>query len=495
MPHSTPSLFLTLCMVLVSLVACTPGADSSTRPAPAASLLAACPEGRFATGALCGRLPVLEDRARPDGRTLDLAIVLLPATEKNDPKLREPLFLLAGGPGQAATDLLTLVQGPLAPVREHRDIVLVDQRGTGDSNPLDCPNGSARDPQRAFGQLFDPENVRTCAERLAGRADVRLYATSHAVDDLEQVRRTLGYERVVLWGGSGGTRTAQIWLRRHPESIAAMLLDGVTPNDFRAPSGYAAGVDRSFERMAEDCRSQPSCQARYSDLTGDLERILHRFDDGPVIANLQTNERGVTPVEMSRDDFGYALRGQLYNARSIATLPGRIAEAASSGNLDFFAQALWERDVALRTAVAMGVHWAVFCAEDIPFLERERIPELTDGTVLGTYLIDQYRSACEAWPHEPVGREFLEPVHSTVPTLLISGYYDPSTPPEGAERAAEQLSRNRHLVVRNQSHGAEFGCARELVTEFLSSSFVAGDPFAQLPGVCEGVGPIVFSTD
>jgi pimeloyl-ACP methyl ester carboxylesterase len=184
----------------------------------------------------CGTITVLEDRSKLNGRKISLNVLILRA---ESPDGSAPLFLLAGGPGQGATDLAGLAFGPYAGVRKSRDVVLVDQRGTGASNRLDCPNDSDADPQAAFGGLFDPEQIAACAETASQHADLRLYGTSHVVADLDEVRDQLGYERVVLWGGSGGTRTALVWLRDHPDRVEAIAIDGVTSTYFRAPSGYA----------------------------------------------------------------------------------------------------------------------------------------------------------------------------------------------------------------------------------------------------------------
>lgn len=318
--------------------------------------LGRCDDERLGQRAECGIVTVAEDRSRPDGRTVGLRVVVLRAAQSSG---KAPLFALAGGPGQGATDLAELALGPWQSVLEVRDVVLVDQRGTGGSNRLDCPNRAAEDPASAFGKLFDPANIRGCLERTTAHADPTLYGTPRVVDDLERVRRDLGYDRVVLWGGSGGTRTALVWARRHPETVEAM-----------------------------------------------------------------------------------------------------------------------------------GVHLAVVCSEDVPFVDRERAADSAAGTFLGTYLVEQYTAACEAWRAEPVAESFLEPVRSNVPTLLVSGYYDPSTPAWMAEEVARHLSRSRHLVVRNEAHGAEFGCARQATVEFLRSGSLEG-----LGAVCEGVGPVEFVAD
>ena len=434
----------------------------------------------------CGTITVFEDRENPTGRTIDLNVLVLRAAK---PQGRAALFLLAGGPGQGATDLAELALGPFAAVRELRDVVLVDQRGTGKSNRLDCPNHSDTDPRTAFGVLFDPKTVAVCRQEALQHADPRQYGTLQVVADLEEVRERLGYRRVVLWGGSGGTRTALVWLREHPDRVEAVAIDGVTPTYFRAPSGYARGSQDALDRVFADCEAQEPCKAAYPDLRGDFARLLHGFDAGP-IRTFVTQENGAkVAVDMHRDDFGYAVRGILYNAPAIAGLPRMIHAAASSHDVSAFAELYWKRDVGIRRAVAMGVHFAVFGTEDVPFIDRAMIPKLTDGTFLGTYLIDQYTAACEAWGNRgTLPEHYHDPVRSNVPVLLLSGYYDPSTPPHVAAEVATHLSNSRHVVVRNESHGAGFGCAQQLVVDFLKSGSLAG-----LGPACESAGPIEFA--
>lgn len=436
----------------------------------------------------CTSITVLEDRARPDGRTIELHVVVLRA-ETPRPG-RAPVFFLAGGPGQGATDLAGIVLGPYAAVRGDRDVVLVDQRGTGGSNLLDCRSNADEDPGAAFGGLYDPERVAECREMALTHADPRFYGTSHVVADLDEVREALGYASVVLWGGSGGTRTALVWLREHPERVEAVALDGVAPTDFRAPSGYARGCQDALDHVFEDCEVQTSCNEAYPDLRADFERLLRRFDDGPV-RTFVTREDTRVDVEMHRGDFAYAVRGILYRSALIRELPKMIHEAAASNDLSAFAQLHWERAVGLAPFVAMGVHWSVFGTEDVPFIDSTRVAELTEGTFVGRYLIDQYTAACKAWGGRgtlPAG--FHDPVRSEAPVLLLSGYYDPSTPPHVAEKVARHLPNSRHIVVRNEGHGAGFSCARQVVTDFLIHASLEG-----LGPACEDVGAIEFTVD
>ena len=446
-----------------------------------------CDNEQLGPRAECGQLSVLENRADPEGRRIDLNVVVLRAAEKSG---KEPVFLLAGGPGQGATDLAGLALGPFAPLLENRDFVLVDQRGTGQSNPLFCLNDSANDPQAAFGGLFDPELMAACQERLRGHADLRHYTTAQVIEDLEAVRAWLGYQKVMLWGGSGGTRTALVWMRRYPDRVSAAVIDGVTPTTFRSPSGMARAAHDALEHVVEDCEAQESCKAAYPDLDKDFRKILWLFEGGPVKTHVTREDGTEVPVTMSRGDFAYALRGMLYQSRRIKPLPGLLHRTAETGDVSPFAQGLWLRDVNLRPVVAMGVHFAVYCAEDMPFIDAKDVPALTDDTFLGTYLMEQYGGVCEFWDADPLSADYLQPTKSDIPTLIISGYYDPSTPASFGDEVHRHLPDSRHVVVRNEAHGAEFGCARAAVLDFMKSGSLEG-----LGPICEDAGPIEFDVE
>lgn len=452
----------------------------------AAKGLAPCEDPRFGERAECGTVEVLEDRTDPESRKIDLNVVVMRAEK---PAGREPVFFLAGGPGQGATDLAGLALGVFEPVRESRDFVLVDQRGTGASNPLICSNNASEHPQSSFDGLFDPDNFARCLADFRQHAEVELYSTPHVVADLEEVRERLGYERVLLWGGSGGTRTALVWMRLHPDRIAATLIDGVTPTTFRAPSGMARGSHDALSRVFEDCAAQPSCREAFPELDDDFRKLLWIFEAGPVATHVKREDGTQVPVKMTRGGLGYAIRGMLYSSRRAKTLPNLIHASAQSGDVSPFAQALWLRDVNLRPVVSMGVHFAVYCTEDIPFIDEREVPALTDGTFLGTWLLEQYGAICDLWDAEPLGRDYLQPTTGDTPTLVFSGYYDPSTPSSYGTEVASHLTDSRHVIVRNEAHGAGFGCGRQAAIDFLSRASLEG-----LGPICEEVGPIEFDT-
>src|SRR5688572_3960416 len=199
------------------------GARRADTPKPSLELKT-CQVRGIKGDAKCGTLEVFENRATRKGRKIPINVVVLPATgAKREP---DALFYFAGGPGSAATEDAPGFVDILARIREHRDLVFVDQRGTGQSNPLNCNLFNPADPQSFFGSFFPVDDVRKCREQLEPKADLTLYTTEIAMDDLDEVRAALGYEQINLYGASYGTRAALVYLRQHPKHVrTAMLQD------------------------------------------------------------------------------------------------------------------------------------------------------------------------------------------------------------------------------------------------------------------------------
>jgi pimeloyl-ACP methyl ester carboxylesterase len=426
----------------------------------------------------CGTVSVPEDRGAPQVRRLSIHYIVVPARRIAS---REPVFLFAGGPGQGSSSLLKWMIDRLEPVRELRDLVFVDQRGTGSSHALTCRTGIREQPERAFGHVFDPEAVRECRSELETRADLTRYTTSHAVDDIEDVRARLGYARILIWGGSYGTRLAQAYARRYPSRVAAMVLDGVAPFDVQLPSTYARGAQEAIDRVFAACRSSGACAESYPDLAREFDDIVGRLRAGAAGASVRTADGRPVAVRMSAGDFGYAVRGILYEPEAAARLPEMIHRAAATGDLSEFAQRYWARAVTLERTLALGLHLSVLCPEDVALAQDADIESRARGTFLGRYLVDEYRAACRLWPSAPAEPEMTRPLDANVPVLLLSGHFDPVTPPAFADRVASSLpDSSRHIVDASGGHGVSERCAMPAVLHVLTRATLDG-----LPAVCQ----------
>jgi pimeloyl-ACP methyl ester carboxylesterase len=434
--------------------------------------LEACDE-QFGESARCGWAEVAENRAAPDGRRIRVRVVVLPSQNGES---AEPIVMFPGGPGQATPTLIPLVRQVYPRVLETRDAVFVGQRGSGESNAMNCLEDIASDPSLVFGALWNREGIRQCHARTLEFAEPSHYTTAEYVDDVAEILDALGYGKVVLWGGSGGTRIAQAFIRENPDRVIAAALDGVTPIDYAMPLPFSRYAQRAWERVIADCAAQPDCAPAYPALDADLRRLFERLEAGPAPTTIDLSDGSSATVQVRAGDLAYAVRGVLYNARAIPRLPAEVHKAAQSGNLSFFAQSLYDRAVALLGGgvLSVGLHISSYCAEDVPRLEGLNVEMQTAGTFLGDYLVNEYRGACHNWPVTPAPAEWFREFESQVPTLLVSGHYDPSTPDESAEAVRRSLPNSRHIVVRNLSHGAGFTCARPVVEEFLASASLDG---------------------
>lgn len=422
-------------------------------------------------GALCGTLTVFEDRAAASGRTLDLNVVVLPATgEEARP---DPLFILTGGPGQGATTVAEpLLRGGL-PLRQERDVVLVDQRGTGGSNPLAC--APPADPWGFFGSIFGPEEVRACRRALEAKADLTLYTTPVAADDLDQVREWLGYDRINLWGMSYGTRAAMVYLRRHPEHARSAILEGVAALNHFTPVHYAYDAQLALDRLLGECEADPACAEAFPRVRHELRVLVDRLRRGPAATRFETPGGEEVEVGYSLGDFGYTVRGMLYGNGQAMALPAWIHHAAAEEDFSAFARAYYQRAAGLAQFVADGLYLSIMCSEDVPYFSDEEVRRFTEGTFLGDYLVRDYRRACSLWPRGEIPEGYHEPVATDAPVLILSGDRDPVTPPSWGEEGAREMSSALHLVFARQGHGVSFNpCVQGIYREFLEAGSVEG---------------------
>lgn len=415
----------------------------------------------------CGRLEVPENPEDPDGRSIFLNIVRLPAVSSQGSP--DPLFLLSGGPGEAATDLAPALRNLFGKVNRRRDIVLVDQRGTGDSNPLDCKPPERIDYSMSLEESFAAQErqLKKCLVSYQGRADLRFYTTPYAVDDLNQVRKALGYQSINLWGGSYGTRVALIYARRHPESVRTITLDAVAPLGINLPFNMLADADQSLERLLQLCSQAQKCNARFPNLLQRTKMFITELDASPRMITVEhplTQEQ--IDITLSGQVFASVLRLILYYRDIAPTLP-MIIDSAIEGDFRGFSVILTMSEQT-PSSISAGMHQTVLCAADV-----------SQGRDLGFSLSDSYlqldviavsQRVCEYWPLGNLPDNYFEPVKSDKPVLMLSGSLDPVTPPRWAEKAGETLSNHLHVVVPGAHHGStHLGCVSDLVADFIEA--------------------------
>jgi pimeloyl-ACP methyl ester carboxylesterase len=445
--------------------------------APAASLeLSPCrldhPEHLQSIEARCGVLSVPENPDQPRSRKIGLNIAVVPALDRRAET--DPLFILAGGPGQAAQDFYTLVAPAFARVQREHAIVLLDQRGTGGSNALNCPF-----PDEDEAADLTPKQLRAhareCLQSL--HADPAYYTTSVAVQDLDAVRAALGYAQISLYGVSYGTRVAQHYLRRFPQHARALILDGVVPPDAVLAADGALYAQRTLELIFTRCQSDAACHAVFADPRAQFAALRTRLAAAPARVALPDPDTGsVTPVDVRLVHLQIATRLLSYAPERAALLPLIIDQAVAHNNLvPLAAQALImsKRYVG---AVSYGMHNAVACTEDVPFVDATKIDRAALArSYLGPAQLEGLIEVCREWPRGLMDDDFRAPLKSDRPVLILSGSADPVTPPEYAQRAAQGLSNALQITLEGQGHGQlATGCMPRVMARFLELGTATG---------------------
>lgn len=427
--------------------------------------------------ARCGTLSVWENRASKQGRKIDLKIVVLPATGPDHQP--DPLVFLEGGPGESATEGAASLATILAAIREKRDILLADQRGTGGSHPLNCTLFEpAKDLQSYLGEFFPAEAARRCRTVLEKDADLTQYTTPTAADDLDDVRAALGYERLNLFGASYGTRLALVYMRRHPNRVRSAILHGVSPTDQTIPLTIPRDTDRALDGILGDCLADEACRAAFPEARRELHDVIRRLASSPSSVKILHPETGeLVTVRLTRDVAAEALRYLAYSPSGAGEVPA-VVHAAASGDDEPLAEIglFFRRN--LVSSGSMGLYLSVTCAEDVSWIRPGEGESIAAGTVLGDYRLRQQRAACAAWPKIPMPRPFRRPVRSGAPVLLLTGYLDPVTPPSNAEAAARALSCHVNVVVPHGGHSFDgldgLECVQKLESDFVERGNVGG---------------------
>lgn len=434
--------------------------------APARTLsLAECRLPRLATAAQCGELEVPEDRTQPAGRRIRLTVAVLPANTLTPRP--DPLFILAGGPGQAATRL-----GPFADqltdVRRDRDIVLVDQRGTGRSSPLDCAALRHDDGFEAAIEADDRPKAQACVDELAARGvDLAQYTTAAFVADLDAMRAALGYERVNLWGGSYGTRVALEYLRRHPARVRSMVLDGVVPPGMAPMLDVWATREAALEAVFAACAASPACRAAHPDPAATLAAVGERLGAQGRDTVLTDPRTGQTrTLRLSFDRVLLALQALFYVPELSSLLPQVLADVAAGdyGGL-LAATSMLTADLAEQLDGAL--QFSVACTDDAPRLTPAGVAAALSG-VRGRAVAERMLAVCAVWPRGTVPADAATPVASDVPVLILSGGLDPVTPPAYGTRVAATLPNSRHVVAAGYGHiVSPHACGPRLIAAFV----------------------------
>ena len=449
-------------------------ADAALRPTRTLGTLAfvpctlAAPLNTVTTEAHCSTLKVPEDRAHPQGRQIELAIAWLPATGD---ALPDPVVMLAGGPGQGARDSYPQIAPAFLEVRKSRHVILVDQRGTGGSNALVCKDSTGKSAVVEAGTdtLAQARDFAArCAGTLAKRADVRFYTTGEAIDDLDAVRVALGAPQLNLVGISYGTRVAQQYAHRYPARTRTVVLDGVVPNELVLGNEHARNLEASLALQFERCRAQPACVGKLGDPRAQLNALLKRVDASPPLVRYRDGITGEARSEhLTRGHIASLARMFAYAPQIAGLLPLELNEAIAGRYEPLMALSQLVSS-SLGDSIMHGMQLSVICAEDADALA---VDARDADSLIGTELITVLKAQCEAWPRGKRDPDFRKPLAGDTPVLLLSGEFDPVTPPRYGDAVAKSLPRARHLVVRGQGHNVlPVGCVPKLVATFVDTT-------------------------
>lgn len=422
--------------------------------------------GRQELSAQCGELSVTLDPAQPDGEGIGLRVAVVPSLAEDS--LPDPLVILAGGPGDAATRFYVSVAGAFASVARRRDIVLVDQRGTGESAPLHCPGLDAEGFDWGVGDSVD-ETVRLTLECLDDLDhDPRFFTTSVAVGDLEQVREALGYEELNIYGVSYGTRVAQHYLRRHPDRVRSLVLDGLVPASVALGPDTASESQIALDAVWLRCEADASCNVAFPDIRRRFDSVLERLGEAPVEVTVADPSSGEpTPLTLSRTIAAGVVRLLVYSPQSAAMLPVLFDDAFEGRYERLAAQALML--AAGIGEMAYGLNFAVVCTEDVPFWGELDI-EAQRNTYMGTMFVEALAKVCERWPAGVMDEGFKTAVESDAPVFILTGEKDPITPARYVALATPGLANHVEVVGPGQGHGMlGTGCVPNLMAEFIDT--------------------------
>ena len=419
------------------------------------------------TAAYCTRFSVPENWDDARGRHIELNVALVKSTAAVAEA--DPVVLLDGGPGQAATEDYPAVAPALAGLRRERYILLIDQRGTGGSNALTCASSKTResavtsarkDPQRSLAE------INTCLQELSGRADPRYYTTTDAVRDLEAVRIALGAPKLNLIGVSYGTRVAQQYVARYPQGVRSVVLDSPVPNTMGLGAEHARNLETALQAQFRVCIQTLSCKQRFKDPYETLQTLRATLRKGAPTVEVRNPVTFASETHtLTEDSLAGIVRMYAYSPETSALLPLTLDEAAKGNYAPILGQeVLMTADLSDR--IVGGVQLSVICTEDIDLMQETQADA---DTMLGNELIANFKSACRAWPHHAAPAEFHRPLQSSLPFLIMSGEFDPVTPPRYGVEIARTLTNVRTLVAAGQGHNVIVrGCMPQLVEDFVT---------------------------
>lgn len=442
---------------MLALFAC------SSLTAQAADVLSNCQLPDVAGPARCGEVEVPENPAKPEGRKLKVSVAVLPATQGR--ALPDPVLLLMGGPGEDSISSAAYFAGTLASLRGDRDILLIDQRGTGKSHRLACDIYEGVEPAVLFRDVYPVASVERCGRELSKIADLTQYNYASFARDLEHIRKLLGYGPMNLHAGSYGTRAAQVFIRMYPGSVRTVLFHSVVPLDVTIPLPMAKGSQAAMDRILRDCQAQPACHAAFPNVRNELTEVMRRLAAAEV-------KVGTTQVPISQGRAAERLRTIMYQEEGAVRIPWVIHQAYL-GDYQPIVDSVIENARAIKDIASFGLFFSITCNEDVTFIREQDIAPATAGTYVGEYRVRQQQAACAKWPKYTLPAGYREPVRSSLPALFVSGDSDPASPLWFTEGFVNRFPNRAEVVLRNRGHTEWPACVGDIYKNFVSTGSAA----------------------
>ncbi len=427
-------------------------------------------------GAECGELLVKENSADINSREISLNILRLPAISPA-PK-QDPLFLIQGGPGGSSVDMAAMVHSAFADVRKNRDLIFVDQRGTGKSSPMFCEHLSDADEllPEAAQTSKSLALIKICSEKY--QAQVPFYTTPYAAQDLDKVRSALGYAKINLWGGSYGTRVALEYLREFPQYTRAAILDGVAPVQIALPKYFQEDALAALQAVNKECLAQEKCKNLYGDIVEKAEQVTQRFAQAqaagkPISIQFEhPRHQQKTKLLLTPKSFSGLIFMSLYSRDLTVLLPHSIADAERGDYRLIASLSALAAEQSSFSGISEGMRYSIVCNEDAHFISTEDITNAKP--FFGMNMLKDFSDACAFWSKANLSENYNEPINSDVPTLLLSGNHDPVTPSHWAAMVAKNLTHSLQVVAPGGNHSISMeGCVPKIIAQFIELG--AGD--------------------
>lgn len=410
----------------------------------------------------CGTLALPENYANPEGVKIDVNFVVLPAIDSSQENL--PFMFLAGGPGQAATELASQIYRGFNEIRKTRDLILIDQRGTGKSHPLQCEDALEMDPYTSLPEDFTIADVEKCLSQLSG--DLSQYSSENAIRDFDEVRAALGHQQVHIYGGSYGTRAGLVYMRMFPSSIKSVVLDSVGP--IEVPIGlFGQSAEQSFIKLIENCQSESSCAQQYPQLAEEFSAVKARLSQAPVTVDIAHPRLGTkTAFVINSNKFISSLQMQLYSMETRSLVPLLIHQAFL-GNYKPLAGLIAQSEGGM--GIYIGLHFNIVCNEDYPKISPSMKAADAENNFAKGMSLEMIGKVCSVWPKYQPSADFYQTVSADIPTLILSGELDPVTPASNGEKSHAHLPNSHHIISKNNAHiVASTPCGIKIVNEFLA---------------------------